>query len=130
MTDYAAIADAATGMTAAEAFAAMSVEKTSYYRPLTGNDLRIWSAMNTTDYELLENGTDTFSKLAMKLVNSSTSVLDVSDVRVQGFIGALPISEAGKTDLYNMAQQEKLVWPGLKPGQVITALEKRAVGEV
>lgn len=130
MIDYKKIADAAAGKSAEQAFIDMSAETVLKYKTLTGNDLRMWSAMNPSDYEFLASDPATFSKLGVLLINSPDTHIDMGDPRVQGFVSALGISQAGKDYLFDMASYRAPVWPNLKKGHIVNALQKRLVGEV
>lgn len=132
MVNYKAIADAAAGYPDWQAaYLALSAElEPVSYRTLTGNDLRIWAASNAYDYETIKAASDPLSDLAMKVVDNPASVLDVDQPPIQGFIAALPITQAGKDSMLAMASQQLPTWPGLKPGHVQNAMQKRKAGKV
>lgn len=136
MVNYKAIADAyeaggyVDAVTAFDAMSAQTVPGVS--RSLTGNDLRIWAAMNAADYAALKAAVsaDPLSEIAVLLLGSPSSVLDMADPRVQAMVSALPITQAGKDALHEAATQTNPMWPGLKIGHITNALQKREAGVV
>jgi hypothetical protein len=132
MVDYTAIADAAAAYPDYQsAFTAMLVEPAAdTYKDLSPSKLKVWSASFSDDYLLLKSGTDAISLLAVSMIESETAPLSVSDPSVHQFINALPVSQSGKDAIFTMATQENLAWPGLKPGHVQNAMQKRAEGIV
>ena len=132
MVDYKAIADAAAVYPDYQAaFDAMSVELDPItYNSLTSNQMKVWAASNPADYQTLKSASDTSSQLAVLKVDAENGSLEVGDVEVQAFINTLLITQAGKDDIYARAAKQDPVWPGLKPGHVQNAIQKRSEGLV
>ena len=132
MIDYKAIADAAEAYPDYQtAFDAMSIEMgANTFKDMPPNLLKIWGASFPDDYQLLHNGTDTVSLLAMSMISSEVTPLGVSDSSIHPFINSLPVSQAAIDRLYYMATKTNKAWPGLKSGHVQNAMQKRAEGTV
>lgn len=131
MVNYKAIADAAQAYANADAaFAAMSAETTAGNGVLSGNDLRLWAATYTDDYTALKAATDVPSEMALTLIQTPDSKLDIGNTLVKAFVTGLSISVAGRQGLYDMSATATPVWPNLKLGHVVDALAKRQAGEV
>jgi hypothetical protein len=132
MVDYAAIADAAAAYADYQAaFDAMSaLTEPAPNASITGNGLRAWAAQHDADYQILKGGTDALSEVALRMIDTPDSLLDMADPQIQGFVTALGISQAGKDALFSRATRTQKVWPGLRPGHVQNAVQMRAEGRV
>jgi hypothetical protein len=132
MINYKAIADAAAAYPDYQAaFDAMSIEMgDNTLRDMSPNSLKMWSATFPADFQLLHNGTDSFSILAIKMISGETTPLFMSDTNIHGFINALPISSEAIAGLYYMATKTNKAWPNLKAGHVQNAMQKRAEGAI
>jgi len=131
MVNYKKIADEAGQYGNYEAaFAVMSAEESTSYGVLTSNNLREWAVMNSADYETIKTNGDVLTEMALKQINIDQSGLDLSKPAIAELVNGLPISQAGKDALFNAATITSKKWPGLKPGYIQNALQKRAAGIV
>lgn len=131
MVNYRAIADAAESYSDYKsAFEALSEMHEVEYKELSSNELRKWAAFYGDDYQAIKGSSDTLGEMAVAQINIDTSTMNVGDPAVRQFIDGLPISPEGKAALLGMAIYSRSVWPGLKPGHVQNALQKRAEGVI
>lgn len=131
MVNYKSIADAASKYSGYEtAYAAMSAETVDGLGNVSSNRLRGWCAANPLDYDRIKNSEGAIADIALIQIRTESAGLDLSEVSIQGFVMALPISPAGKAGIFALAKTESKVWRGLKPGHVQNAMQKRAAGVI
>ena len=132
MVDYKSIADAAASYPDYQAaFDAMSVKMgANTFRDMSPNSLKMWAATFPDDFQLLHNGTDSFSILAMNMISGETTPLFMSDTNIHGFIDALPISSEAIAGLYYMATKTNKAWPNITIASVKKAFEMRQRGDI
>lgn len=133
--NYAAIADEAQKH-GAGAFAIMSAQTVSVLSILTGSQLRIWAALNPSDYTGLKaaGSVSVAAEMAASLVSESGSTLDLSDPLVAGLVEGLVaggvITQNGADSLYQLATVATPSWPGVTQGHIDKALQMRARGDI
>lgn len=116
------------------AYTSMSQEVVESFGEINGNKLRIWAALNPVDYANLKGNaaTNVVAEIALLLIQTPDSLLDLNETDVQNMIGYLQgagiISEAGKNSLYEFAKITTPKWEGLQEGHISNAIQKRQGG--
>ena len=136
VTDYKAIADADPTGDLQAAFETMRNQTVSSYRALTGNELRLWSAANPTDYSRIKSAAaaDVVSEIAFSLIQTPDSLLELNRPEVLAMVAAMVaagiVSEQGRDALLAMARVEVPMFPGLNQALLAKARAMRAEGRV
>lgn len=135
-TDYKSIADASAGYPDyLSAFDALTSQTVIKHREMSGNELRIWAAQYSADYQALKSAaaSSTVAEIAVQLIGTPDSLLSLDDSRVVAMLDGLTpavISNEGRAALLSMAEVTEPVWPSIGREHVKKALRLRAEGKV
>ena len=152
MVDYAAIADRAEQIIGSAdpakyqlAYDQMITETTTHTKPgeVRMNRRMVMGALGAA------TGDAILAKVFVGLDNSGLSAAGIASIKadidtgegidlnnpetqamLQGFVNAGILTQAEMDQLMSLTQETVPAWPGLLPGHVQNALEKRAAGEV
>jgi len=125
MTDYKKIADGDPGGDLQTAYLSMKGQADPGVKTLTGNELRIWAAMNDADYNNLKAAAanSVAAEMAVALIQNPDSILEMEKQEVVALITGLNqsgvISDTGKAALENMAAVTTPKYPGLTQQTVL-----------